>query len=445
MEKIKNMLPFVMVLILLGAGIQSEAQENKTTYTKLIVALPLMNVSEKEVQLMQDNINKITEKKIGVTVELPVLDSYYDDITTRLSTNEQVDIMVGGYGSFMECYVEGYLQPLDDLLAKYGKDIIKKVGEDKIDCCRINNNLYGIPSRENYTITGSTFYLNKAILEKENIDISDIHTMEDLEKIFHHVKEKYKNITILTKNAMNTLMSSEYYLNTSNGIPLMALMNYGQDDHLQEIFTSKEYKKGLKRVRRWYLKGYYQENIFEKTEDVYSQIKKGNVFACLGGREDSMKNLGMEKVVLDQQKELNYYGYSTRPYVILKNSISPKKAMQLLNLFYSDEKIQSYLSYGAEKKTAQYWEEMQKKNEQAIQSNMIGFNFDYSKVDSEYREVVDIYNDYKWILENGLVNPEEGVKQMREKMQESGLNLIIKEEERQYSDWIEKKKIEEKR
>ena len=88
---------------------------------------------------------------------------------------------------------------------------------------------------------------------------------------------------------------------------------------------------------------------------------------------------------------------------------------------------------------------MQKKNEQAIQSNMIGFNFDYSKVDSEYREVVDIYNDYKWILENGLVNPEEGVKQMREKMQESGLNLIIKEEERQYSDWIEKKKIEEKR
>ena len=48
MEKIKNMLPFVMVLILLGAGIQSEAQENKTTYTKLIVALPLMNVSEKD-------------------------------------------------------------------------------------------------------------------------------------------------------------------------------------------------------------------------------------------------------------------------------------------------------------------------------------------------------------------------------------------------------------
>ena len=162
MKKIKNMLPFVIVLILLGAGIPSEAQEKKATYTKLIVALPFINVPEKEVHLMQDNINKITEKKIGVTVELPVLDSYYDDITTRLSTNEQVDIMVGGYGAFMECYVEGYLLPLDDLLAKYGKDIIKKVGEDKINCCRINNNLYGIPDRGNYTITGNTFFLNKA-------------------------------------------------------------------------------------------------------------------------------------------------------------------------------------------------------------------------------------------------------------------------------------------
>lgn len=439
MKSIKRILSLVIIAILIGTYIPAKLQEKKETYTKLIVALPLMNISEKEIHSIQDKINKITEKKIGVTVEFPVLSSYYDDVTTMLSTNEQVDIMLGGYGSFMECYVEGYLYPLDELLQKYGIDIIKEVGEDKINCCKINNNLYGIPINGRYTITGSIFFLNKDILKKENINIKQIHTMDDLEKTFHQIKENYKDVKVLTKNPMNTLMSNEYFLNTANGIPLMALMNDGKDTKLQEIFSSTEYQEGLKRVRRWYLKGYYDENIFEKTEDVYSQIKQEKIFACLGENESLMQNLGMEKLILDEQKELNYYGYSTRPFVILKNSISPEKAMQLLNLFYSDKKIKDYLCYVLEGKSIRYWDETQKKNEQAVQSNMIGFNFDYSKVDSEYREVVDIYNDYKWILENGLVNPEKGIKQMRDEMQESGLDLIINEEERQYNDWLRNK------
>ena len=62
------------------------------------------------------------------------------------------------------------------------------------------------------------------------------------------------------------------------------------------------------------------------------------------------------------------------------------------------------------------WEDMRKFNEEAIQSCEIGFNFDISPVMTEYFALSDIYSKYKNVLENGLVNPEEGLEAMLAEM-----------------------------
>ena len=59
----------------------------------------------------------------------------------------------------------------------------------------------------------------------------------------------------------------------------------------------------------------------------------------------------------------------------------------------------------------------------------------YSSVAAEYARVMDIYHDYRWILESGLDNPEEGGKKMMDEMKSSGLDLIIREEQKQFDNW----------
>ncbi len=65
--------------------------------------------------------------------------------------------------------------------------------------------------------------------------------------------------------------------------------------------------------------------------------------------------------------------------------------------------------------------------------------FDYSKVEAEHREVANIYNLYKKILNNGLDNQEECRERMLKEMEESGLRLLLKEEQTQYKAWKRRK------
>lgn len=149
--------------------------------------------------------------------------------------------------------------------------------------------------------------------------------------------------------------------------------------------------------------------------------------------------------------------------------------MELLNLMYTDAEIMNLMSYGVEgihyRKTEDghftyvdeekrnpfinnawkvpnqfitgvwegnpltLWEDMRKFNEEAIQSCEIGFNFDISPVMTEYFALSDIYSKYKNVLENGLVNPEEGLEAMLEEMYDSGLSDVLAEETRQFEDW----------
>ena len=48
------------------------------------------------------------------------------------------------------------------------------------------------------------------------------------------------------------------------------------------------------------------------------------------------------------------------------------------------------------------------------------------------------------ILENGLVNPEDGLQHMLQEMRENGMNRILTLEKKQFESWEKGKKKEEK-
>lgn len=488
---------YVIALFMIGVlslgilGVSFAGNPSGPPYAKVVVAIPLFGVPQEDVAMVQEKINEITEKEIGVTVEFPEFSNspdYFPEAILTLSTPEQLDIMLAGYGCFMECYVDGKLRPLDSLLEEYGQDIIQQVGEDRIRYCDIHGVHYGIPVNGDYTQQRNCYVMRKDILEKYHLDPKKIRTIEDLEHVFAVVKEKEPGMTVLSAGAEpNTtiLTTNLSFLDTSSGISLTAYEGNGKEGRLINAFDSEEYKNALRQVRRWYLKGYIDEDIYGVKEPVDSRVRQGELFAyterkaAWSEKSEDIRIGGIEMVrVSPGPAAFPHRGYSSMPYVITRNSVSPKAAMQLLNLFYSNSEIEDLLCYGVEgvhyKKTEDghityieegasnpflwnsynipnqyithvwegqdldFWKQVEKRNESVRQGPKMGFNFDYSNVAAEYRKVTNIYLEYKWILENGIDNPEEGQRKMISEMEGSGLNLVIQEEQKQFEAWQER-------
>ena len=81
------------------------------------------------------------------------------------------------------------------------------------------------------------------------------------------------------------------------------------------------------------------------------------------------------------------------------------------------------------------WDQVKQYNEDALHSCEIGFNFNVFPVAQKYLKLQEIYDSYEPILESGLVNPENGLKQMLEELKQNGLDEVIAEKRRQFVSW----------
>ena len=74
----------------------------------------------------------------------------------------------------------------------------------------------------------------------------------------------------------------------------------------------------------------------------------------------------------------------------------------------------------------------------AVRVELDGQAVDISEVETEYAVVAEIYDTYKVLLENGMVNPEEGLTKMLREMREAGIEDILTVERQQFAHWRER-------
>lgn len=83
------------------------------------------------------------------------------------------------------------------------------------------------------------------------------------------------------------------------------------------------------------------------------------------------------------------------------------------------------------------WEEMRQFNERAEKTPGFGFLMDLRTVYPEYQKIREVYNSYKPILENGMVEPMSGNQQMIEALNVCGYEAFLDEINRQWKKWQE--------
>lgn len=225
------------IILLTGCHITPNKKQDgeKKKYPKLVVVYSGAYGEDSSFSQVQEEINKITRKKLGVEVEFHLIsDSNYSDaVELMLTSGEQVDILWGSNSLFVKAYVNRQLCDLEPLLKENGKDIIDAVGWKYINCCRIGGTLYGLPNNRDFAAGWDSYALRKDILNKYNIKASDIKNIKDLEKVFDLVLEKENGVVPLA--CTGSLFGNFSLADGINSLVSGGHENYGQEDEVDDM------------------------------------------------------------------------------------------------------------------------------------------------------------------------------------------------------------------
>jgi putative aldouronate transport system substrate-binding protein len=477
------------VLVLAGCSKESSSgkQEGSGKDEPYEVSMAYITFTKiDDLPLVQEEINKIVKEKINATIKLvPINGANYQQQTNLMLTgNEKLDLLVtSSFFGYNTQAAKGQLVALDDLLKSHGKGVLEILPEHLLEGNKVNGEIFGTPSMRDW---GSYygFIMRKDIVEKYNIDLSQVKTFTDLEAVFKIVKENEPSLTPI--------------VNTGQGSTVTTVLAGGKFDVLGDslgavsfntekmvnMFDETEYVEAVELARKWFQAGYILKDSATSQEAAANIVKAGKGFGYFShmkpGFEVQEKGITGHEMVSVKLSEVYSYTDAATGFnlSIARNSQNPEKAMEVINLLYTDKDVMNLLANGIEGKhyavkpegvislpegvtesnyvfgqwqignnfltypwegnDPDYWEQMKQHNDSAIFSPAFGFTFNPDPVKTEVAAAMNVLNQYRVGIETGTLDPNKSLPEFNKKLKDAGLEKIIAEKQKQYDEWKKK-------
>lgn len=433
---------------------------------------------------VQAEINKITTEKINATVKLMPIDisAWAQQTNLLLAGNEPLDLLVtSSFFNYSSQVAKSQLLPLDDLLEKYGFGIKDTMEPSIYNGTKINGEIYGVPSIRD-TAADYGMVMRKDLVDKHGIDLSKVKTFTDLEAVFQTIKDNEPGIIPLVQNTQNQSVAYMMYAASIDplGDSLGGLLMDDAEMKVINLFETQAFNDALALARKWYEAGYIMKDAATTQEVGNSLVKSGKAFGYFsnmkpGFEAQETKNNGTEMVgvrltpPVTQSNGANGFMMS-----IARNSENPERAMQLMNLLYTDVEIINLLTNGIEGKhyvknddgsirlpdgvtdsgylfnqwqvgnnflslvwqgtDKDIWEQTKAFNKAAVISPALGFSFDANPVKTEVAAATNVLNQFRVGLESGSLDPSNAA-DFNSKLKAAGLDKIIAEKQKQLDAW----------
>ena len=475
-----------LMMTLIGTGLTTVALADEEPI-EIVMGFFSLNGVPSDLQMVLDAINEITIPEIGVKLVDPIIDNYgnyHEQFNLILSGNEQLDLFMCWGTYWLPFYTKGQIIELDDLLEEYGQGIIEAVGREWLDAGKAGGHQYGITTNRDLAVTRG-FVLLKDICEKYDIDVASIQTLDDLGEVFQIIKDNEPGmIPVSGANGGDKLLDTICTYD-SLGDTLGVLMNYGEEPVVVNYFDTDEYEQYVRYFHEWYQKGYVTEEVMTSSDNTNPQMTAGRLFANTSNIKpgfDTKQSLTVQRdVVSVPMVEVNTNSSVVQQiqWYIPVNCDHPDKAMQFLNMMYTDERIVNLLCWGIEgvhyaftedghidfpegvtADTSGYnlnmgfamgnqflshiwvgdeltmWDDLKEFNETAIFSCAFGFCWDPEPVKTEVAALNNVLNEYRCGLEWGVLDPDTALPEFREKLHAAGIDKVVEEKQRQLDEWL---------
>lgn len=469
-----------------AGGSKDSAKNNGNGDEPYTVTMVLNGSTQPDEERIEQKINEILEPELNANLDIVVLPwaSASQQLQLMLSGDEKIDVFYTQATNAVQYMNAGQIVDMSELIDKYGTNIKQIYGEDIAKINQVEGFVYGVPNQiERGSIPA--IFMRKDLVEKYNIDTTQIKEPKDLESVFETVKAGEPDMTMLYSiNDGDTPVTRLFRGdNLSDNNYLGVLMDQTNSTKLENFFATDWFKDTTTMLYNWYQKGYISQDAGTNTENWRTVCKAGNLFSLFFAYHpgtpvefESSTGYDFEIVPFYNEPIINSSSYNGVTFSIAQNSENPEKTMEVLDYIYGSSEIMNLLNWGEQDKDyviedadngiinfpegitsdnagynlnlgwelpnqfiaykwtgsdPQLWEKMEEFNSSAKSSKAVGFLFDSSNYSSEIAALSNIVKQYSGALYSGSGDPDELIPELLEALDDAGINEVIQAKQEQ--------------
>lgn len=463
-----------------GGGEEAGGNEETVDLNMVMIS---MGLNLEDAGKVQDAINEYIEPLIHATVNIEWLDmgDYVNQMNIKLTGGEVIDVMPTFGAMTSMWYAQDALMPMDELLEQYGQGVMEAVGENYMVAGYINGQLYAIPCVQPFAQTHSLMY-RKDLAEQYELDMEGVKSLEDLPPIFEKLHAEDPNMTMLVSNNPSDPMLTNWAWD-GLGDEYGVILDAENSTEVVNLFETEEYKNLVELMHEWYVAGYVQTDASTTTENMGALLSTGTSFGVIGfsypGEVEEQSTIcGYELAEIELVPALATTNtISSAVMTIPSTSAYPEKAMEFINLMYTDETLTNLVYYGIEgtnyqvisdgvvdyvdgedMMTAKYVnkfkignqligyrektdpeginEVVEKFNDEAVVSKAAGFSYDSASVANQLAALETVAAKYRRGLECGSLDPATELPKFIEELKGAGIDDVIAAKQEQLNAWL---------
>ena len=461
-----------------GCNTKQNEKENGGDIT-LKVYMPA--AQQKDLSLVLEEANKMIEPAIGAKIDMVFIDqgSYTEKMNMKLATKEYFDVCftsnwLNPYGKGLKnhCYY-----PLTELIDKNCPELWDTMPQYWWDGAKVKGEIYAVPNQQ-VAATAGAFTLNKKWVEKYNLDLDSIKSIDDFEPFFDEIVKNEPNYYALRT-------SGNFWENNYKDIASMVGVDLRDTDSLKAIYEwdADGFMNGLEKLRQYYEKGYIRKDVASVLDDINDFKANKYVVTSTGwkpGFEATQSaQLGGEHVaVITREGMVDGSTLTSTMYAISANSKYPDKSIKFINLMNTNKELYNLICNGIEGKhykwaddehielisdggyyvnaswefgnqfnayplvgqDADVWEKTKEFNENLKVSPIISFSFDSSSVQTELSQMATVVSEYKNMLMYGCADWRKDFDGFKDKMMAAGAENVLNELQKQLDEYAKTNK-----
>ncbi len=429
-------------------------------------------------------MNEIILPAINATIDIEWIDmgDFQSQMNLKLTSEESIDILPT-FAIFMAGYfAQEALMPITDIVKTYGQGIIETVDEDYIKAGYINGELYGIPCISS-AAKQCSYYYRKDLAEQYDLDFSNVNDLADLTAVFEKAHAADPELMLVISNNPTESMLKEFDWD-GLGDQYGVLLNPVHSAEVTNLYASQTYKEYITIMHDWYVKGYVQSDAATTADNIQTLLSAGNALGVInrsypGEVETESANCGYELVEVPLTQPLSTTSdVANLMITIPSTSKNPQKAVEFIELLYTNADLLNLLYYGIEGEhyqmvsdhqvsylddenimTCKYVNKLQignvlmayldatlpatlnenlmSFNESAQSSKALGFSYDSSSVANQLAALDTVCAKYRRGLECGTLNPATELPKFLAELEAAGIQDVIDVKQVQLDAWLD--------
>ena len=321
-------------------------------------------------QAVEDALNEKLLEKVNATVDFQF--STWTDFQTKYSlelTSGTADLIyIANWLNFGQLANSGAFLELNDLLDTYGSDLKALVGEDALNQCSVDGQIYAVPNAWPEYVSAGIKY-REDLRAQYDLPVPD--SLENVESYLLGIKENMPGqgiLTVTTEESQGTqtafdaawILNFKYPWVTQNGLDYGLAANYDTPQEVYDYWFSDDFVEDMKLMKKWADYGFWSKSALSDTNDSEA-FKTGLCVAEIAGQnpskyitavsdcEDGGQGWEAGYIAYGETTGVIYPGHAQQNgTAIVRGCENPERAMMVLQLLMCDEEINKIVQYGIE-------------------------------------------------------------------------------------------------